>query len=73
MTDDADSLNASIAPCLSPLNASIRGPKYLKIKRRSKSLDSRLKISGMTWEGVDARLNFRHDGGEALSGRFYII
>ncbi|MDD3699926.1 MAG: hypothetical protein PHI00_09315, partial [Atribacterota bacterium] len=40
--------------------ASIRGPQYLKIKRKSKNLDSRLKISGMTRE-VDASLNFRHD------------
>ncbi len=34
--------------------------KHLKIKRKSKSMDSRLKISGMTRE-VDASLNFRHD------------
>jgi|GEM_PF-4800784 len=30
MTEGVDSLNASITPCLSPLNASIRGPQYLK-------------------------------------------
>jgi len=40
----------------SPRQSSSRGPQYLK------TLDSRLKISGMTWEGVDASLNFRHDG-----------
>ena len=31
-----------------------------RTKRRSKNVDSRLKISGMTRE-VDASLNFRHD------------
>jgi len=30
-------------------------------------MDSRLKISGMTWEGVDASLNFRHDGGREVA------
>ena len=30
MTEGVHSLNASITPCLSPLNASIRGPQYLK-------------------------------------------
>jgi len=35
-----------------------------RTKRKSKSLDSRLKISGMTEDGVDASLNFRHDGKE---------
>jgi len=28
MTEGVDSLNASITPCLSPLNGSIRGPQY---------------------------------------------
>jgi hypothetical protein len=37
MTDDADSLNASIAPCLSPLNDSIRCPKAIeKPKKKQK-------------------------------------
>ncbi len=53
------------------LNGSIRNlnngrghPYGSKKKEKSKNVDSRLKISGMTWEGVDASLNFRHDGKE---------
>ncbi len=36
------------------------GSMVFKNQRRSKNVDSRLKISGMTRE-VDASLNFRHD------------
>jgi len=45
-----------------PLNASIRGPQYLKPKEKAKNVDSRLKISGMT-EGDGCLIkDFRHDG-----------
>ena len=45
-----------------PLNASIRGPQYLKPKENAKNVDSRLKISGMT-EGDGCLIkDFRHDG-----------
>jgi len=39
------------------LNVFIRNPEYSK----TETLDSRLKISGMTREGVDSRLNFGSD------------
>jgi len=42
------SLNVSIAPCSSPRQSLSRGPEVSKKQRKSKNLDSRLKISGMT-------------------------
>jgi len=46
-------------PHPSPLNGFIRGPH----QRKSKNLDSRLKISGMTKE-EDSRLRFGNNKGE---------
>ena len=50
-------------PYSSPRQSLSRGPEVSKNQRKSKNLDSRLKISGMT--AVDGFLikDFRHDGG----------
>ena len=53
-------LNGSITPCSSPRQSSSRGPWFLKIKRRRKNLDSRLKISGMTEKKVVIPERFYH-------------
>ena len=44
-------LNVFIAPYSSPRQSSSRGPEVSKKQRKSKNLDSRLKISGMTAGG----------------------
>jgi len=57
MTDDADSLNASIAPCLSPLNASIRGPKAIENQRKKQKRGFPIKDFGNDKKGRSSLLN----------------
>jgi len=53
MTEKASLLNASIIPKSLIPECFYQGSTVFKNQRRSKNLDSRLKISGMT-EGVDS-------------------